>query len=485
MQIKTFEVHDLGPFEVLDTSFMNNGAVPANVIVLVGNNGAGKTSVLKALATSLSWFIGRLRAEKGSGSPIPSHAIRRGAASAAITITVSDSTAGPNPFSWTVARSRKAMKAQRTSNLAGASLLADHYRSQMSIDEKSSLPLLAFYPVERSVVGAPLKVHAGNAFDQLSGYEDFLSLTVNFASFFEWFRDREDYENERYSQISNIDDASDELQRWTEIAATLGKKIIDHGETIDNKAVRAQLNNIEMALKSLPRVKQARRLSYEVPKDVQLSAVRSAIEQFMPEFSNLRVQRKPYLQLIVDKGGLPLDILQLSQGEKTLMALVGDIARRLAMVNPSLENPLHGRGIVLIDEVDMHLHPSWQREVIRNLIRTFPNCQFILSTHSPLVISDYQDVLLFALNDGRLDSMPSQYGQDANTVLLDVMDTHVRNISIGEQLSDTLDAIQTGRLNEASRLIQRLESQLPASNLELTKAKLFLRKQELRLEKNR
>ena len=57
-------------------------------------------------------------------------------------------------------------------------------------------------------------------------------------------------------------------------------------------------------------------------------------------------------------------MLQLSQGEKSLMALVGDIARRLAMMNPMLENPLNGEGIVLIDEVDMHLHPTWQRTII-------------------------------------------------------------------------------------------------------------------------
>jgi predicted ATP-binding protein involved in virulence len=484
MQIKAFEVYDLGPFEVLDTSFTSDNAGPANVIVLVGNNGAGKTSVLKALATSLSWFPGRLRGGKGSGSPIPYHAIRRGAASAAIKLTVSDTSAGQKDFHWTVARSRQGMKAEHVSALAGASLLADHYRSQLTVDEKCSLPLLAFYPVERLVMGAPLKVNARNAFDQMAGYEDFLSPTVNFAGFFEWFRDREDYENERYSQVLNSDNKGDQLRRWRQIAAVLNNHTVDEGEALDVEAIRAQLNKIEAALKNVPLVKQVGQQSSQVPADTQLSAVRSAIEQFMPGFSNLRVQRKPYLQLMVDKGGVPLDILQLSQGEKTLMALVGDIARRLAMVNPALDNPLHGRGIVLIDEVDMHLHPNWQREIIRNLIRTFPHCQFILSTHSPLVISDYQDVLVFALNDGHLDKVPSQFGQDANTVLLDVMDTHVRNAGIGEQLNDTLDAIQTGRLDDARQIIQRLESQLPSSNLELAKAKLFLRKQELRLEKN-
>jgi hypothetical protein len=80
--------------------------------------------------------------------------------------------------------------------------------------------------------------------------------------------------------------------------------------------------------------------------------------------------------------------------------------------------------------------------------------------------------------------VPSQFGQDANTVLLDVMDTHIRNKEIGSQLNDALDAIQTGRLQDARNIIETLDAQLPPSNLELAKAKLFLRKQELRLEKN-
>jgi predicted ATP-binding protein involved in virulence len=92
---------------------------------------------------------------------------------------------------------------------------------------------------------------------------------------------------------------------------------------------------------------------------------------------------------------------QLSQGEKSLI-LVGDIARRLAMMNPKLDNPLLGKGIILIDEIDMHLHPQWQRSIIQRLQTTFPNCQFILTTHSPLVISDTQNILVYDLDGQEL-----------------------------------------------------------------------------------
>ncbi|MGK6781396.1 hypothetical protein MMF16_00025730 [Enterobacter hormaechei] len=74
-------------------------------------------------------------------------------------------------------------------------------------------------------------------------------------------------------------------------------------------------------------------------RDRQLTAVRSAIYKFMPEFSNLRVRRKPRLHMSIDKNGEPFDVAQLSQGEKSLMALIGDIARRLSVMNPELKNP--------------------------------------------------------------------------------------------------------------------------------------------------
>lgn len=481
MQIKEFQLHNFGRFESLRASLLDKNGVPAKAVVLVGNNGAGKSSILNALAISLSWYVSRLRAEKGSGSPIQDLSIREGASSSAIDLDIYDATAGGESFQWTIARTRQGMKGEHSSALTDASTLADHYRSMLSSVSGCSLPLIAYYPVERSVLEAPLKVKKRNAFYQLVGYEDFLSPTVHFTKFFEWFRDREDYENER-NLLSDSD--RDELEKLGQLVDAWSPSDIDKIAPLDFESLAKEMAKLKTALTGLQKFQNIKNMA-TVSKDIQLSAVRSAIEQFMPGFSNLRVQRKPRLQLIVDKGDLTLNILQLSQGEKTLMALVGDIARRLAMMNPSLDDPLQGQGIVLIDEVDMHLHPTWQREVIRNLTRTFPNCQFILTTHSPLVISDFPEIHLFNLNDGKLEKVPSQFGQDANTVLLDVMDTNIRNPGISAKLNDALDAIQTGRLDEARLIIKTLSTQLPPSNVELTKTKLFLRKQELRLEKDR
>ncbi|MGK7956097.1 MAG: AAA family ATPase, partial [Crocosphaera sp.] len=420
------------------------------------NNGAGKTSVLKALATSLSWFTARLRTEKGSGNPIPEDAILNTANTASIEIKICDSSKLQNNsnqneinhhFAWTLAKTRKGRTAKYTSNLNDCTRLANLYRDALTDNDKTSLPLIAFYPVERVVLDIPLKIRNKYTFWQLDGYDNSLSQGVDFRRFFEWFREREDTENE------------------SAIPERLLNQLKPLLET--NQDVWRQLNKLNASA-----------------KDRQLTAVRTAIGKFMPDLDNLRVHRKPRLHMAIDKNGDTLNVAQLSQGEKSLMALVGDIARRLAMLNPALDNPLEGDGVVLIDEVDLHLHPSWQRSLCDRLIETFPHCQFVLTTHSPLVISDCKNVLAYILSDGELRKLPSQYGQDANTVLLDVMDTSIRNEEIDDELNDLLDAIQDLKLAEAQQLLAKLTEELPANHLELVKAKLLLRKQKLRHEKH-
>jgi predicted ATP-binding protein involved in virulence len=452
MEIKQVTLNNIGPFTNLEIPIAPTEQNPSNITVFVGNNGTGKTSVLKALAISLSWFISRLRTEKGSGNFIPEDAILNAAAAATIQIDIcdrlgfsahSENSEIDDEFKWTLAKTRKGRKTQYTSHLNGCSRLAEVYREALTNDDKTSLPLIAFYSVERVVIDIPLKIKTKHAFLQLDGYDNSLSQGVDFRRFFEWFREREDTENE--SGISE-----DVLSQMKLLLET-------------NPDVWQRLNELNASA-----------------KDRQLTAVRTAIRHFMPYMDNLKVRRKPRLHMAIDKNGETLNVSQLSQGEKSLMALVGDIARRLAMLNPSLDNPLDGDGIILIDEVDLHLHPSWQRSLIARLTQTFPHCQFLLTTHSPLVISDYKNILVYTLTNGELQELPSQYGQDVNTVLLDVMYTSIREEKIDVKLKDLLDAIQDSNLAQAKQLLTDLTAELPADNLELVKAKLLIRKQELR-----
>lgn len=454
MEIKNFELTNVGLFSNVELSLAPTERKKSNITVIVGNNGAGKTTLLRSLATSLSWFVARVRTDKGSGSPISEENIRNHEPMSMIKVDVFDYQSELEEFtegliySWSVVRTRRGHRSQHVSSLNDASGLALRYKSLLTENENASLPLVAFYPVERSVIEIPLKIKNRHSFQQLDGYDDSLNRGVDFRRFFEWFREREDTENEQ--------GISDEvLQR---IKDALGE---------DN-------NLWEMLTKA-----------NASSRDRQLEAVRSAIRTFMPGFSNLRIRRKPRLHMSIDKQGQQFNVSQLSQGEKSLLALVGDIARRLAMMNPGLENPLEGDGVVLIDEVDLHLHPRWQRTLLKQLGTTFPNCQFVLTTHSPLVISEAKDELCYVLDSGELSLVEDTFGLDANQVLLQVMDTNIRNAEIQSMLDILLDTIQEQDLVRARERLAQLKDNLPAGNIELAKAELMLKRLELRLEKNR
>ena len=82
-----------------------------------------------------------------------------------------------------------------------------------------------------------------------------------------------------------------------------------------------------------------------------------------------------------------LSLDQLSGGYRIVLALAADLARRMVQGNPHLDDPLESEAVVLIDEVELHLHPGWQQRILGDLQRTFPNAQFIVSTHSPQVLT--------------------------------------------------------------------------------------------------
>lgn len=492
MDIKKLTLNNLGRFDNLEVDFAPTESNQSNVTIFIGNNGAGKTSILNALATSLSWFVARLRTEKGNGTTIDELNIIDNASAAGISLYLSDDIKTDSEISfsfyqWTLVKVRKGRKSEKSSNLSQLSKLVDNYRQKLTDNDSASLPLIAYYPVERSVLDIPLKIRSKHNFDQIDGYDSALNQGVDFRRFFEWFREREDIENEEQSRRVELFFDND-LNIFDKMKVMLGdyannsyKREQDNIEVVKDNGVESIGMSVQDVLEKIENLK----ISKYIYQDKQLNAVRTAITAFMPDLSNIRVQRKPRLHMAVDKDGRSLNVMQLSQGEKSLMALVGDIARRLAMMNPALDDPLQGDGIILIDEVDMHLHPSWQRNLVPRFTATFPNCQIILSTHSPLVISDQKGILVYLLSDGEIGALPPLYGADVNTVLLEAMDTDVRNPDINDKLNDLLDAIHDGDFNNAKMLMQALGRELPAGNMELAKARLLLRKKELQLAKNK
>ena len=216
--------------------------------------------------------------------------------------------------------------------------------------------------------------------------------------------------------------------------------------------------------------------------DRQIEAVRNSVYEMLEGFSKLRIRRSP-LRMTINKNGEELIINRLSDGEKCLLAMVGDIARRLAIANPGLENPLTGEGVVMIDEIELHLHPTWQRKIIPSLTRTFPNLQFIFTTHSPQVISHVQPESIYLLestSEGIVAKRPeSSFGRDSNRILEDIMGVDARPPEIKNKLLELFRIIETGELELAKQLSQKIAQEIGSDEPELIKAAVSIRRQEI------
>lgn len=122
-----------------------------------------------------------------------------------------------------------------------------------------------------------------------------------------------------------------------------------------------------------------------------------ALQAFLENFGDLDVLDNP-LRLTIRKGRERFELSQLSDGERAFIAVIADLVRRLSLANPELDNPLEGHGIVLIDEIELHLHPQWQRTIVETLRETFPNIQFVATTHSPFILQTLRSGELIALD---------------------------------------------------------------------------------------
>ena len=386
--------------------------------VFIGINGVGKSSILECLAILLSWLIKRIQTPNSNGRSFNEDDIKKGWKEThnEITISINDW-----EVVWSLTKVSKGRSQDTSSNLVGLKRVVDHIHSQLDATSYAALPLAVYYPTNRAVLDIPLKIRTRHSFEPITAYDEVLTGgKIDFRRFFEWFREREDLENE------------------------------------------LRLNDSDQY------------------RDRELEAVRYAIENLLDGFSNLRVRRSP-LRMTVGKQGNELIVNQLSDGEKCLLALAGDLARRVAIANPNPDyNPLEGSGVVLIDEIELHLHPKWQRAIIPNLKKTFPNCQFIITTHSPQVISDLKWVhLLRSTSEGiAIERVPS-FGKDSNRILETLMETPERPQPIKEDLRELFCLIDKGELGKARHLRQELAHRMGEEAPEFVRADWLIQRKEI------
>lgn len=481
MKVKRLHLQNYGRFEDLKIDFAPTAEKTGSVTVIVGNNGAGKSQILQALATSLSWFVSRLVSDT-DGFEVDKALIKNGKNDAEINVLVDFGENNPSPYGpiedayWTISNVRDGRINSFSRSTKELKKSVRNFRLNLTSKDEFSLPIVSFYPVNRGVDSSFTETSKNFFSDQLIAYENALESSVSFESFFVWFREREDIENQESRMMEeSIVKEVEESNRLIKLSLSiLNNKEGGQSRLDDRKELESRLERL-FSLIETGRSELARGINMT---DKPLSCVRSSIERFT-SFENIRIRRQGTPTMVVEKDGEELDVNQLSQGEKSLLALVGDIARRLALLNPSLDNPLEGEGVVMIDEVDLHLHPKWQHDLIDKLVDTFPNVQFILTTHSPHVISDRNDILLYSLDDGELTEMPNVYGEDANTVLTKIFDVDIRDSKVEEQFTVIRRAISNQDYPKAENKIAELVEKLPSDHLELLKCRLLLAQAKL------
>ena len=392
--------------------------------VFIGENGAGKSTFLLALRYLLSWFIARVRNAKGRGMTLTDSDIRVGANYCLLEIELEDGT------SWRLYKQRSSdrNRPQERTELEALTqkvnfLLVNYEQNK----DKVEFPIVSSYGVNRAVTDVPVRLSKKHALLPMDVYGDPLENSVNFRTFFEWFREREDIENERLRE---------------------------------NGVLR---------------------------EDVQLAAVRRALRIVLPGYDRLRVRRNPRA-FIMEKEGLVFHFSQLSDGEKCYITLIADIARKLAMANPSLEDPLLGRGVIMIDEIDLHLHPRWQMEVVSRLRAAFPNCQFFMTTHSPHVvvnIKTFEEEQIIRMEKGRAVEINEQaFGRSVDMVLLDYFGMNsLRNQEVQEHLNRAWKLLGEGKAKSMDFMTELawLKEHLETSDIELVRLLL----EQVRLDKKR
>ncbi|MBW3164596.1 AAA family ATPase [Ferrimonas balearica] len=367
MKIKQLNLTNFRRFEDFSIDFEEN------VTVLVARNGAGKSSVLDGIALCLGSFLTRLPKAKGIAFKNSDFRVFPDGTQPPYMRLKATSYDG---VSWDRSESRDKSKktlSQIPSALGQSQLFeyADSITDNYNDGNEFELPVLAYYGTGRGVFDIPGRTKGfGKDFSRFHAFEGCLNSRTNFRGLVAYFYHLEEREHK--------------LQ------------------------------------------KEQRSFDIELP---ELKAIRLAISKLMPGFSNPRGVYPAGIMVDWKQEGSSetkrLRIEQLSDGYRTTIAMVMDIAARMGEANPTAPEPLSTSGIILIDEVDLHLHPGWQQHFISDLTRTFPEVQFVLSTHSPQIVSSVKPNQLRVIDwEGekpRLIPVHFSEGAEAHHVLQSVL----------------------------------------------------------------
>jgi predicted ATP-binding protein involved in virulence len=391
--------------------------------LLVGDNAAGKTSVLDALAVSVgSWFLGLRGFEKspGIGADEVRVAAHRHLDSYTFEkqfparIECSGLVMGKT-VSWVRELQREGGRTTSVDAKAVCDAASDAER-RVRAGEDVTLPLICNYGTERlwfEKTHRQRKTGGGGASQgpsRLDGYRDCFDFTIQETALKEWIRDQ------------------------ATVSPQLGRD------------------------------------------PIALDIVRASIERCVEGAKSIYYDgRYDDLVVLMDTYG-PQLFKNLSDGQRIMLTLVGDLARRAVTLNPHMGTAAlrDTPGIVLVDELDLHLHPRWQRRVIHDLKTTFPSLQFITTTHSPQLIGEALPEEVKVLDESETMTPPRSFGIDSSRVLEEVMGARSRNDSVEDLLSRLSKSIEDDDFDHAAHLLTEVEAMLGPDDPEVTRARALM-----------
>ena len=387
--------------------------IEEDTTVLFAENGGGKTALLAALAMGLAAFQ--------RGSPKTS----RFSAARDIRLRTLDEKGRREPvgrceLAWTADVGGSESVGWSTAAQPGTGRATERHRPILEALEAVRVPgepwpLFAWYGVDR--LGrqrtSPRKIERPG--DRWEAYEFSLDPDVDEAPLLQWLQD--------------------------EMLGDVGRRERAEPERFFHKAV------LEAAIRATPRVADA---WYD-------PTAKSPVVRF--------------------EDGHVASWSELSDGYHVFIALVADIARRAVMLNQfdGAAAPARVEGVVLIDELDLHLHPRWQRAALPSLRDAFPRLQLVVTTHSPQVLSSAENRQVRRLVDGRVqEGGVFVEGRDTNAILRDLMRTGDRDEEGERALSSLYDAIDRGEGEQAARVYRHLRGRWGDSDPELIRARGFM-----------
>lgn len=389
--------------------------------VLIGQNGAGKTTLLDALATGLANVIRPLNPSLGgafSGSSLPVSDVRKARIDKGGTTTFEPQFPAQidlfmglfgEPHRAGVQAQQSAMGAVFTGANHPISFLdlTDVVREAVQDGFDVTLPLIAYYGAGRAWRGEQERPASRDDLSRLSGYEGCLAPSTQLSGMRAWFR-----RMELLALQDGRTPAVLEASKRAIVATLEGFDLIRYDARIDDLAARSSVT------------------------------------------------------------GLLLGFEQLSDGQRNMLGMVADMAYRAATLNPHLsENAaLETPGVVLIDELDLHLHPRWQRRVVGDLKAAFPRVQFICTSHSPQIIGEVRRDEVGLLGPKGIRHPSVALGADSNWILDHVMEGARSETASARKLQDEAeDALAEGDLPAAKSKLSELRRLLDGETGELVR----------------